>query len=202
MNVQIKKQFIIALLLPACLMAVFVLQCYAGSVNSESLTIKTGISVEHVPEAFYGTWRVSAVQLKTDAPRTFKGVSTDIWNLSRAGNVINISNPFTGASAAITLNHASDNTINFSKTQTADNQKLTDVIGLRIEGESFTGMNQITLETFSADGKLIKKKTALYDLKGVKLYGNNIVGVNEIGLYPQNKEKVSRGKLGVEYERI
>jgi hypothetical protein len=142
-----------------------------------STVLKTGISVEHVPEALYGTWRVAARLKETNSPETFKPVSADIWNLSRAGNVINFSNPFTGASTSVTVEYLNNNTIRFTRTSTDTRTKLTETIGITLKGDTFVGVDWFTLETFSVrdNTKLIKTETAIYNLKGERISGNSII---------------------------
>lgn len=141
-------------------------------------TLKAGISVDSVPNAFYGTWRVVSKIDKQTGSIYFKPNMVDIWNLSRMGDVINLNNPFTGASASVKLDYVEGNVIRFTKTGEYDtNKKLTDTVDMKIEGDSFTGVNYITLETFSAiDNSLIKKDTAIYILKGEKISGSSITG--------------------------
>ena len=140
---------------------------------------QAGISVvEAVPNSFYGTWRVVAKVDKHSGSVNFKPQSVDFWNLSRENNVINLNNPFTGASASVKLDYVEGNLIRFTKTGEYDvNKKLTDIVDLRLNGDTFTGINQITLETYSMiDNSLIKKDTALYIIKGEKISGSSILG--------------------------
>ncbi|MCI5888423.1 MAG: hypothetical protein MRZ62_02765, partial [Brachyspira sp.] len=68
--------------------------------------LKAGVSlVREVPPALMGTWRVAAALKSTDSPTNFKKTSVDIWNLSRNNDVINLSNPFTGATASINVSY-------------------------------------------------------------------------------------------------
>ena len=54
---------------------------------------------------------------------------------------------------------------------------MTDTVDLKLAGDTFTGVNYITLETFSIhDNSLIKKDTAIYLLKGEKISGTSITG--------------------------
>ena len=100
-----------------------------------------------------------------------------MWNLSREGDVINLNNPFTGASASVTVDYVDGNIIRFTKTGEYDNKKLTDTVDLKLNGDTFTGINSLTLETFSIrDKSLIKKDTAMYVLKGEKISGSSITG--------------------------
>lgn len=148
------------------------------SVAEENYTLRAGVSlVEKVPNSFMGTWRVAAVIKSTDSPQNFKQTSIDIWNLSKNGSVINLSNPFTGASASINVSYADKNSIKFTKVGNYDNQKLTDTVEIRLNGDNFSGINTLTLVTYSdVDNSVIKTKQAVYRLKGDKISGSSIVG--------------------------
>ena len=143
----------------------------------QAQTLKTGISlVEDVPKSFYGNWRVQAKIDKQSGDLYFKPITVDLWNLSRTGDVINLNNPFTGASASVKLDYVDGNIIRFTKSGEYDgNKKLTDTVDLKLDGDTFTGVNYLTLETFSThDNSLIKKDSAIYILKGEKISGTSI----------------------------
>ena len=157
--------------------AVIFIMLIGISVSAE--TLKAGVSlIGSVPDSFYGNWRVVAKISKQSGNIYFKPVSADLWNLSRTGDVINLNNPFTGASATVKLDYVEGNIIRFTKTGDYDgNKKLTDTVDLKLAGDTFTGVNYITLETFSIhDNSLIKKDTAIYLLKGEKISGTSITG--------------------------
>lgn len=165
-----KKIFLIMFI---CIFAVFV------PVSAEDTPVlKAGVSLEkQVPNTLMGTWRVAAVRQKTDSPQSFKDKSVDIWNLSRTGDVIKLSNPFTGATASITVNYVNKNTIKFTKVGDYDNQKLTDSVEITISGGSFTGVNTLSLVTYSDVNKsVVNTKTATYILKGEKISGADVIG--------------------------
>jgi len=156
------------------LLAVFTIFLLATTVYAE--VIKAGVSVEDVPNAFFGCWQVEAQLEKTNNYSTFKTQSRDLWNLSRAGNVIRLENPFTKASAQVELKHTEGNVIVFSKTSTYDNRIITDTVTLRLHGDTFGGYNDLVLETRSLhDGHVIKRDTAKYLLKGKKIGGNSVL---------------------------
>ena len=138
--------------------------------------LKTGISLqERLPDGFYGTWRVASVLSETNSAKTFKKENVDIWNLSKSGDVINLSNPFTGASASITLSYVGDDAIRFSKKGNYDGQVLTDTVEIKLSGDSFSGTNTLVLETLSdVDNSVIKTAKAVYMLKGEKIAGTSI----------------------------
>ena len=147
------------------------------TVSAETLT--AGVSkVEMVPNSFYGSWRVIAkIDKQSSNGVYFKPQTVDMWNLSREGDVINLNNPFTGASASVTVDYVDGNIIRFTKTGEYDNKKLTDTVDLKLNGDTFTGINSLMLETFSIrDKSLIKKDTAMYVLKGEKISGSSITG--------------------------
>lgn len=144
------------------------------SVSAE--TLKAGVSkIGAVPNSFYGNWRVLAKIDKQSGDVYFKPVTVDVWNLSRSGDVINLNNPFTGANASVTVDYVDGNIIRFTKTGKYDNKTLTDTVDLKLNGDTFTGINTLVLETFSThDNSLIQKDTALYILKGEKISGSSI----------------------------
>ena len=157
---------------------IFLALMFQGAVQAEAPTVlKAGVSlVKEVPPALMGTWRVTARLKNTDSPSNFKQNSIDIWNLSRQNDVINLSNPFTGASASINVSYVNKNTVKFTKIGDYNNQKLTDCVEITIEGEHFTGVNTLTLVTYSrADKSVVSTKNASYELSGDKISGADIL---------------------------
>ena len=146
------------------------------SVYSEPL--QAGISIDSVPNNFYGSWRVVAKVEKQSGSVNFRPQTVDFWNLSREGNVINLNNPFTGANASVKVDYVEGNLIRFTKQGQYDGNKiLTDTVDLKLSGDTFTGINSLTLETFSnIDNSLIKKDSAIYILRGEKVFGESITG--------------------------
>jgi len=143
----------------------------------EQTVLSAGISLtDQVPVDFMGTWRVVSNLNTTDSPANFKKNGIDLWNLSKTGDVINLCNPMTGASASVNVEYVKGNTIRFTKEGNYDNQKLTDTVEITLSGDKFTGMNYLSLKTYSdADNSLIKEKTATYDLRGNKISGTSIL---------------------------
>ena len=142
----------------------------------ETFTLSAGVSVNDIPNAFFGSWRINAKLDDTNSPRTFKPQSADIWELSRVGDNITLLNPFTGAKADISLKAVEGNLIVFSKKVPYDNKELTDTVSIRLEKSTFTGINTLLLESFSlVDGHLIKSEQARYIIKGEKISGENVI---------------------------
>ena len=83
---------------------------------------------------------------------------------------------FTGASASIRVNYVDGSTIRFTKQGDYDNKILTDTVEIKLDGERFTGINTIKLETLSdIDKSIIKTETAKYSLAGEKISGMSIM---------------------------
>lgn len=143
---------------------------------ADNMTLSAGISVNEVPKAFYGNWRVEAKLEHASNYGIFKPQSADMWTLSRVGDTVKLSNPFTGANAEIELKTVEGNLIVFSKKAPYDNKILTDTVSIRLDKNTFSGINTLTLESFSlVDGHLLKSDTARYIIKGEKISGDNIL---------------------------
>ena len=143
----------------------------------QATVIKTGISVESVPNMLFGTWRVSAKLEDTNSFKSFRPQSLDIWELSRVADTIKLNNPFSGANAEISVQTVEGNLIVFSKSLPYDGNKvLTDTVTLRLNKNQFSGINTLKLETFSLiDNHLLKTETASYRISGEKISGDNVI---------------------------
>ena len=147
------------------------------NVFAEEFTLKAGVSVNDIPKAFFGSWRVIAKLEDSNSYGTFKPQSIDFWTLSRVGDKITLSNPFTGANAEVSLKTVEGNLIVFSKKAPYDNKMLTDTITLRLSDNNFSGINTLSLESYSlVDNHLMKTETARYVIKGEKISGESILG--------------------------
>ena len=147
------------------------------NVFAEEFTLKAGVSVNDIPKAFFGSWRVIAKLEDSNSYGTFKPQSIDFWTLSRVGDKVTLSNPFTGANAEISLKTVEGNLIVFSKKAPYDNKMLTDTITLRLSDNNFSGINTLSLESYSlVDNHLMKTETARYVIKGEKISGESILG--------------------------
>ena len=146
------------------------------NVFAEEFTLKAGVSVNDIPKAFFGSWRVIAKLEDSNSYGTFKPQSIDFWTLSRVGDKVTLSNPFTGANADVSLKTVEGNLIVFSKKAPYDNKMLTDTITLRLSDNNFSGINTLSLESYSlVDNHLMKTETARYVIKGEKISGESIL---------------------------
>lgn len=138
------------------------------SAFAQDTVLKAGVSIDKVPKELFGTWRVKAKLISTNNEGIFKPTSTDLWNLSRVGNVITLDNPFSGAKASIRVDEVSGKTIKFRKIGDYDGQKLTDTVQLNLSTETFTGINNLKLD------KASKSDWATYKLSGEKISGDSV----------------------------
>ena len=112
----------------------------------------------------------------TNSYGIFKPTSVDMWNLSRVGDRIMLSNPFSGANAEISVKAVEGNLVVFSKKAPYDNKVLTDTVTLRLSDNTFSGINDLTLESFSlVDNHLMKTEHAKYKISGEKISGESIL---------------------------
>ena len=145
-------------------------------VFAEDMVLNAGVSINDIPKAFFGSWRVTAKLEDTNSYGTFKPVSTDLWNLSRIGDKITLSNPFSGANADISVKTVEGNLIVFSKKAPYDNKVLTDTVTIRLSDNTFSGINDLRLESFSlVDNHLMKSEHAKYIIKGEKISGESVL---------------------------
>ena len=143
---------------------------------ADEVILSTGIAINDIPKAFFGSWRVTAQLVNTNSYGTLKPVRTHMWNLSRVGDKITLSNPFSGANAEISVKAVEGNLVVFSKKAPYDNKILTDTVTLRLSDNTFSGINDLTLESYSlVDNHLMKTEHAKYTIKGEKISGESIL---------------------------
>ena len=143
--------------------------------NAEVLT--AGVSIDEVPKALFGSWRINAVLDSSNSYGTFKPQSIDFWDMSRIGDSITLDNPFTGAKSTISLKNVEGNVIVFSKkSKYGENKLLTDTVTIRLDGNNFSGINSLSLESYSLiDNHLMKTETATYKITGEKIAGESVL---------------------------
>jgi len=142
-----------------------------------SEVLQAGVSVNEVPEALFGSWRISAKLDKTNAYNTFKPQSLDGWNLSRQLDVLTLQNPLTGAESNVSINAVEGNLVVFTRKDSSNKNKiLTEKVQIRLDENTFSGIDTLKLESYSyADGHLMKTETATYFIKGEKISGTSVL---------------------------
>ena len=144
----------------------------------DNLVLKAGISmINAVPKQFFGTWSVQSALTSTNSPKTFAKTSLDIWNLRRSGNVIELRNPVTSAVAEIYLEDVTNSEITFTHYDKEGYTNVKDTVRIKLNGDTFTGINELTLKTVRYDEyrkKYEDIKTAVYEIKGSKVTGTGL----------------------------
>lgn len=147
--------------------------------TSENKVIQGSVSmVDSIPSEFFGSWKVTSVQTFNNNPRLFAPFSIDYWNLSKADNVITLTNPESGASASVFVNEVNGNTVKFTRTSITKNEKVTETPIITIRGENFYGTDKIRIETYKY-GQVVRVEVIEYSLTAQKLSGasvNKILG--------------------------
>ena len=157
------------------LIIVFLAACIMCRAD-ETKILSAGVSVNEVPKALFGSWRITAKLEDSNSYRTFKPQSADFWTLTRVGDKLTLENPFTGATAEVSIRAVEGNLVVFSKKSPYDNKLLTDTVSIRIDKNNFEGINTLVLETLSnVDGHVIKTENARYLIKGEKVAGENAI---------------------------
>lgn len=152
-----------------------ILSAFIYKVSADPV-LKTGVSLENLPNAIFGTWDVVATLEKTSDYSTFKPQTKDVWNLSRKGNVLTLENPFSRAKAEVKVNQIEGNVVVFTRTNAVDNYVLRDTVTIRLNGNTFAGYDDLIYDTVSLhDGHVLKRVTAKYLLKGYKISGMSIL---------------------------
>lgn len=147
------------------------------TLKANATVLEAGVSVDHVPKALFGSWRVNAKLEQTNSPRTFRPQSIDFWELSRVDDTIKLNNPYSGANAEISVQTVEGKLVVFSKRLPYDGNKvLTDTVTLRLNENKFSGINTLKLESFSLiDNHLMKTETATYHITGEKISGESVL---------------------------
>ena len=154
----------------------FIMLSFNFCIAADNVKLSAGISIDDVPKALYGNWRVVAKLKETDSYGTFKPQSVDMWTLSRIGDQITLSNPFSGANATISLQTVEGNLVIFSKKTPYGDKMLSDTISIRLDNNAFSGINTLCLEVFSqVDKHSLRKENATYIIKGEKISGDSIL---------------------------
>jgi hypothetical protein len=144
---------------------------------ADETVLKGGVSLSNqVPKGFFGIWRIVSTQTYTNNRQLFTGESIDYWNLSRADDVITLSNPVSGALASVRVEEVNGNRVKFIRNSQSREEKVTETPVLTLDGENFYGTDKIVIEKYKF-GELIRTDVVEYRIKARKISGN---AANEI----------------------
>lgn len=139
-----------------------------------SVTLTGGVSAtENVPAGFFGSWKVMAVRSETTNQEMFAPYSVEIWNFTKSGNVITLTNPISGAQASITVKETASDTFTFQRVTGDKNETVTETAKLTLSGDNFYGLDTMSVKTYK-NGMPVKQEYCAYKLKAVKISGSDI----------------------------
>lgn len=142
----------------------------ASSAKAEGMIQGSVSMTDRVPQGFFGAWKVISVLADTNNKKMFAPYSVDIWNLSKMGDVITLSNPVSGAKASVTVNDVDGNTVKFKKTSYDTDEESIETPVLTLGNNGFSGIDRIEVKTFK-NGELQKTEFVEYNVKAVKISG-------------------------------
>ena len=129
--------------------------------------------LENVPQGFFGTWKVIAVQVYSNNPFLFNSMSVEYWKLEKRNNNLILTNPESGATAAVTLDEVNNNTIKFRRTSDTPFEKVEEIPEITLNGENFFGTDTIVINKYKND-TFIGKEMVKFKLKGIKQSGASV----------------------------
>lgn len=166
----------IKLILACCVFLFGIRGVFASEANYVLVnnTIQGSISMtDRVPEGFYGTWKVFSIRTKTTNPEDFGPSGVDIWNLSRSGDVIILSNPVSGAKASVLVSEVNGSTVRFKKTSYDKDEESVETPILTLEGDNFYGVDRIVIKSYK-NGTFLKEDSVEYKVKATKISGSTL----------------------------
>lgn len=154
-----------------CIQNAFAVQGQYVLVNN---TIQGSVSItDSVPEGFFGSWKVVSIRSKTTNPEEFGPTGVDIWNLSRSGDVIILSNPVSGAKASMLVSEVTGSTVRFKKTSYDKDEESIETPILTLEDDNFYGIDKIVVKIYK-NGKFVKEDSVEYKVRATKMSGATI----------------------------
>ena len=143
-------------------------------IAANGVTLTGGVSAtDNVPVGFFGTWKVMAVRSETTNFDMFVPYSVEVWNFTKNGDVITLTNPVSGAEASITVKESVSNTFVFQRVTKDKEETVTETAKLTLNGDNFYGLDTMSVKTYK-NGTLIKHEKCTYTLKATKVSGSNI----------------------------
>lgn len=142
-------------------------------------TINARITETYIPKGFYGTWGVISKLKTTTNTDLFNYESRDVWVLSGYNDILILENMQTGAKTQIQIKEKNRDgkTLRFERIKNVKqgNEKIIykEIVSFILNGKNFSGTDVYIIEKYNNQGKLIEKNSGDYEIKGVKISGEN-----------------------------
>lgn len=144
------------------------------AIPSAGVVLKAGISLsDKVPKGFFGSWKITSVMTYSNNDKIFNEITTDYWNLSKHGDVITLSNPFSGAESSVKVEEVAGNQIKFTHITQNSNAKMIETPVLTLNGENFYGTDKIIIERYKY-GTKVSTDVVIYKITATKLNGSSL----------------------------
>lgn len=155
---------------------------YLLDTPSESMTTDSGSSFSRkplqasitksrfLPKDMYGRWSVTATLIRTNLPQPLTNVVHDIWNLTKDGEMVFISNPVSGAEASISVDKVVGQTATFHHQVVIRPGKevMIEQPTVTVAGSRLFGKTQHTFLKIR-DGQVVRRYIALFDIEAKRL---------------------------------
>lgn len=128
-----------------------------------------------LPPEMYGQWGVTATLLKTDIPNQLPNVVHDIWQFEESGDVVALSNPNTGAYAAIHVDQVKGNWATFHHRVVIKpgRKLLLEQPAIMVKGDRMLGKTTHTY-VYMKKGQVQKTYTAVFRIDAVRLSNSRV----------------------------
>lgn len=136
------------------------------------MTFQAGVSVaQYLPAAMYGQWSVTATLIETNAPNVFAKLINDLWVLELANNRVTVTNPNTGASAAVHVDQVNGNTARFRRIVVpSPKRRFIETPTVTVDGDNLNGWTEDRID-FIKDGVVTKSIYGRYQLVANRISG-------------------------------
>jgi hypothetical protein len=143
--------------------------------SAHSAPLQAGVEVsQYLPPEMYGQWSVRATLIESNQPDLFSKVVNDIWNLERVDEVVIVSNPVTGASAAINVDSVKGNTATFHRwVNVSPKKRFVETPTVTVKGDRLSGVTVDQIQLIS-QGKLVQSYYGTYLLEATRVSGARV----------------------------
>jgi hypothetical protein len=140
--------------------------------GSESKPLSVTVSKTlYLPPEMYGQWSVNGTLMETNAQEYFSVTVNDIWILDRSGDQVVVSNPATGASAAVNVDRVEGESATFHREGlVGKNRSFQEIPTIAVHGDTLTGQS-INKIIFLKNGAPVREFYAVYQLQAQRIAG-------------------------------
>lgn len=140
----------------------------APAANTPAPVIEAGITTTYtLPEGMYGQWSVQGTLIETENGQLFPGYVNDLWLIEQIGSQVRLSNPATGASAAIQVQAVEGNRAHFQHVSSNGPTTYIERPDIQVQGDQLFGETRIE-RVITVFGQT-RRASARYRLQATRL---------------------------------